>query len=125
MNSIDVDTTLSSEEPTKASYEDSLEGMLQYHADRSLWFKQQANEAKTSFKREYYTKKLHKNNKNLWKLLVRTPNAYNPLMKYLEAPATDEASDEGTVNIPFSQVIDENDTIPTGVISTSEDAEVK
>lgn len=124
MKSIDVDTTPTSEEPEKAAYEDSLEGLLQYHADRSLWFKKQANEAKTSFKRGYYTKKLEKNNRNLWKLLVRTPNAYNPLMKYLEAP-TDAISEEEIVNVPFSQVVDGNAEIPDSVITTSEDAESK
>lgn len=83
-DSIDVEPVLHTSEPVQTAYEDSLEGLLQYHADRSLWFKSQSRNATTALKREYYRKKLVKNNKNLWKLLVRTPNAYNPLMEILK-----------------------------------------
>lgn len=72
-------------EPVQTGYEDSIEGVLQFHADRSLYFQEQSRSAKTSLKRDYYKKKLVKNNQKLWKLLVRTPNSYNPLMKYLES----------------------------------------
>ena len=79
------------DEPTQARYEDTIEGVLQYHTDRSLWFKEQSRNAKTTLKRDYYQKKLVKNNKHLWKLLLRTPNAYNPLMPILEEAATNAA----------------------------------
>lgn len=74
-------------EPAAISYADTVEGKLQYLADLSLYFSAQAKIAKTQFKRDFYKKKQIKNNQKLYNLLVRTPNSYNPLMKYLQAPA--------------------------------------
>jgi hypothetical protein len=108
--SLEVEPVLHDEEPAQTTYEDSLEGLLQFHADRSLWFKEQSRNAKTNVKRDYYQKKLVKNNKNLWKLLVRTPNAYNPLMDILkgsEDRVEAAAADDGVILQPFCQVVDE------------------
>lgn len=117
-DSLDVEPVLHSSEPVQDGYEDSLEGLLQYHADRSLWFKEQSKSAKTQVKRDYYQKKLVKNNKNLWKLLVRTPNAYNPLMKYLEA---EPKGDDVEHTSGYSQV--EGDEIEVESVNTINDSE--
>lgn len=93
MNNLSTDSQdLSEKQP---EYEDTVEGMLQYRADLSLWYTQQIKDAKTSLKRELYTKKLKKNNNKIYKLLVRTPNAYNPFIQYLETAATN--AEEGVV----------------------------
>ncbi len=114
--SLEVEPVLHTAEPVRTTYEDSLEGLLQFHADRSLWFKEQSLTAKTSFKREFYQKKLVKNNKNLWKLLVRTPNAYNPLMKFIEA----EPKGEDFVHTSgYSQVV--GDEIEVEAVMTTND----
>lgn len=73
-------TTDLSYDPT---YDDSIEGKLQHMVDQSLWFKQQMEEAKTSVKRDLYRRKLVKNNNKMFKLLIRTPNAFNPFMEAL------------------------------------------
>lgn len=84
-------TTAPETEPTPTAYPDTMEGMLQHIADTSLYYQVQVTTAKTAFKRDFYKKKLAKNNNKLYRYLVRTPNAYNPLMKYLEpTPAAPE-----------------------------------
>ncbi len=62
------------------TYEDTVEGNLQFLVDRSLYFKKMATEAKTQLSKNYFQKKLVKNNQKFYKLLVRTPNAFNPFM---------------------------------------------
>lgn len=88
----------SSEESTPP-YAETMEGVLQYHADLSLMYKHLSNTAKTNFKKEFYRKKMVKNNRKLYSLLVRTPNEYNPLMKYL----TNEAGNGEAGETPISE----------------------
>lgn len=90
---------------TTGPYEDSVEGMLQYHADLSIYYAEQEKEAKTSLKREYYRKKRVKNNQKMYNILVRTPNQYNPLMKYITSNKgeTDVEAETGTVTTGFAQ----------------------
>lgn len=95
-------------EPEAPTYEDNVEGMLQYRADLSLWYSKQIKEAKTPLKRELYTRKLKKNNNKIYKLLVRTPNAYNPFIQWMEAKDGEEVSDTGEVTSGFLQVLDDN-----------------
>lgn len=100
-------------ENTEPSYEDSIEGMLQYHADLSLYYASQVKSAKTSFKREYFKKKQRKNNEKMYKLLVRTPNKFNPLLEYIQttlksADKPSDLVDDGSVLVPYSQVVDDN-----------------
>lgn len=71
-------------EPTTNAYEDTVEGKLQYHADLSLYYGSMIKEAATSFKKQYYQKKLEKNNNKMYQLLVRTPNTYNPLLQMIQ-----------------------------------------
>jgi hypothetical protein len=61
-------------------YEDTVEGNLQFLVDQSLYFKKMVTEAKTQVSKSYFQKKLVKNNQKFYKLLVRTPNAFNPFM---------------------------------------------
>lgn len=110
-------------EPTVAGYEDSLEGMLQYHADLSMYYAHLSKTAKTNFKRDFYKKKQLKNNQKLYKLLVRTPNKFNPLMKYITPPQQEEG-EQAVVTSGYAQVADENGEFPTppeGVITTTGD----
>jgi hypothetical protein len=108
------------EEP-KNPYPDTIEGKLNYLADLSAFYSAQKKVAKSNFKREYYQKKLVKNNKKLYKLLVRTPNSYNPFIKQVvnnPIVVEDEKpfihSDE--VIVPFCQVVeDEPAPIVSGV----------
>ena len=117
---IEVEEALRDAEPEQKAYEDSVEGLLQYHADRSLWFKHQVNTAVSKLKRDYYQKKLEKNNRNLWKLLVRTPNAYNPLMEFINAPEAPEVATTG-----YAQVVDGADELEAPEISVTTESEVK
>lgn len=77
------------EEPVSQQYPDTMEGKLQHIADTSLFYQVQIKLAKTSLKKEYFTRKLKKNNNKLYRFLVQTPNAYNPLMKYLQPTKAD------------------------------------
>jgi hypothetical protein len=90
-----MDSTISNKDdqtPVQVDhYEDTLEGVIQWHVDNSLWLKEQAKSAKTQVKRRYYEKKLVKSNKKLWNLMLRTPNAYNPLMELLKPQAEEES----------------------------------
>ena len=118
--SLDVEPVLHDVEPVQNTYEDSLEGLLQYHADLSLWFKEQSKSAKTQVKREYYQKKLVKNNNNLWKLLVRTPNAYNPLMELVQPHSPGKTPPPDAILQPYCQVVDENaEPVPYTITSTA------
>lgn len=95
--------------PDTQPYPDSVEGKLQYMTDVSLYYGAEMKLATSSFKREFYKKKLEKNNQKLTKLLLRTPNAFNPLMKYMQqavdtAKAIEgEALPEDGVLVPFCQ----------------------
>lgn len=109
MNSNNETPAQDQTEPAQVGYEDSLEGMLQYHADLSMYYAHEAKNAKTQFKRDYFKKKQVKNNKKLYKLLVRTPNKFNPLMKYITPPLSEQES----VSNGFVQVADENGEFPT------------
>lgn len=111
-----------SSEPAVSAYEDSLEGMLQYHADLSAWFKHQSQVAKTTFKRDFYKKKQIKNNQKLWKLLVRTPNQFNPLLKYVQPQSPGKTGSEDPSHIGYMQVADENGEFPSseqGTLTTT------
>jgi uncharacterized protein YeeX (DUF496 family) len=111
-------------EDLKPPYEDSIEGMLQYHADLSLYYASEAKTAKTAVKRNYFKKKQIKNNEKMYRLLVRTPNQFNPLMQYIQQaikPA-EIASDDGSVLVPYVQVVDDTASpyVP-GILTTSSD----
>ena len=95
---MNIDTDVQAQ--PEPQYEDSIEGKLQFFADRALWYKSQADSAKTNMKRELYMNKLRKNNQKMWTLLVRTPNEYNPLMKYLtgDAKPSEESQLEPTAD---------------------------
>lgn len=102
-------------DPTLNTYDDTLEGQLQYYADLSLWYAAQSKSAKTHVKRDYFKKKQLKNNNKLYRLLVRTPNLYNPLMKYLTPPRAEESD---TVTSGYSHV--EGTELPAdGVLTTT------
>lgn len=102
--------TIEDAEPQTGAYPDTVEGMLQHIADTSLYYQVQIKMAKTNVKKNYFKKKLAKNNNKLYQFLVRTPNAYNPLMKYLKPTPADEAAveydkDGNEINrVGFSQV---------------------
>ncbi len=102
-------------EPVEATYEDNVEGKLQHMTDLSLYYGAMKKEAKTQFKRDFYQKKLVNNNRKLYRLLVRTPNAFNPLMELLKGNDTVTVNMESNplpedgVLSPFCQVVgDEN-----------------
>lgn len=110
------------DEPTPP-YEDSIEGMLQYHADLSLYYAAESKNAKTGFKREYFLKKQRKNNEKMYRLLVRTPNQFNPLLEYIQGAISPSETEDGSVTIPFCQVIDENaPPYVEGTLTTSSDS---
>jgi hypothetical protein len=89
------------QQKTHLTYTNDLEGQLQFLVDRSIFYAQQEKDAKTSLKREMYRKKRVKNNKKFVQLLLRTPNAYNPLMEKLaesvETAEQDLALDKETM----------------------------
>lgn len=94
-------------EPEAPAYQDNIEGKLQYLADLSLYYGAMKKEAQTNFKRQYFQKKLEKNNNKLYKLLVRTPNAFNPLMKYIQESLEPESVEH--------TIVDAEDTEQVGI----------
>lgn len=84
-------------------YADGIEGTIQMYLDRSLAYDELRKSAKTKVKRDFYTKKLQKNNRDLYRLIFRTPNAYNPLLKMLkERPELEDIQEENTDQIQES-----------------------
>ena len=122
MQSKEFDASAVVETTTTDDYADTLEGNLQYLVDISLAYQAEIDRpGASSFKRDLYRKKLVKNNNKMYKMLVRTPNAYNPLMKYIRAAEAEDTSDA----IPrsgYSQIVGEDDTfdqLPEYTITTA------
>lgn len=107
-------------EPTDIQYADTVEGKLQYLADLSLYYAAQAKVAKTKFKRDFYKKKQIKNNNKMYNLLVRTPNQFNPLMKYLAPHSPGKTTTDEVQQMHVQTVVGDNDIDSDAIVVYNE-----